>query len=95
VTVLRFLKKVRVRAFPCRMYFFRTHGGGEIDLILESEGGVIPVEIEKGKGREGRWLPQFRKDFAGQVPCGLEISLDAEPKVLGPAMYRVAPWMLI
>ena len=30
------------------LYFFRTHNGAEIDLVLEGPFGILPVEIKLG-----------------------------------------------
>jgi len=46
-------------------YHYRTGGGAEVDLILEGEFGLLPIEIKYGQkiaGRELRGIRDFIKD---------------------------------
>ncbi len=50
-----------------RPYFWRTHGGAEVDLLLEMQGRVIPVEIKLGaEARAGRGLIECMKDLGAK-----------------------------
>ncbi|MGD2089797.1 MAG: DUF4143 domain-containing protein, partial [Candidatus Aminicenantes bacterium] len=31
------------------MYFYRTHSGAEIDMVLEIPKGIVLIEIKRGK----------------------------------------------
>jgi len=63
---------------------FRTRGGAEIDLILDGEFGVVPVEIKvasHAEPRDLRHLAQFVADHG--CAYGLVINNDDRPRRLG------------
>ncbi|HCE45388.1 MAG TPA: GTP-binding protein [Lentisphaeria bacterium] len=39
-------KQCSLMSFPPNMYHWRSHGGGEVDLILERDGVLYPMEIK-------------------------------------------------
>ena len=41
-------KALNNRGLPGRMYFWRTHGGQEVDFIVEYGGGVVGIEVKAG-----------------------------------------------
>ena len=51
---------------PPRAYHWRSHGGAEVDLILERDGIFIPIEV-KSKARiseaDTRGIRAFRKTY--------------------------------
>ena len=50
-----------------RPYFWRTHGGAEVDLLLEMRGRVIPFEIKLGgEPGIGRGLVECAKDLGAK-----------------------------
>lgn len=62
---------------------FRTRGGAEIDLILEGDFGLIPVEVKHTTltNRRGlRALQEFVWEY--KCPLGLIISRDEQPRQL-------------
>ncbi len=69
--------------FGSRMkpYHFRTRGGAEIDLILEGEAGLIPVEIKLGTVTDVRPLRALREFIAAHdCALGLVINNDDKPR---------------
>jgi len=46
----------------------RVSGGAEVDLILEGEFGLLPVEIKYGQYTQGRQLRSLR-DFICEQGC--------------------------
>lgn len=63
-------------------YYYRTGGGAEVDLILEGEFGLIPIEIKYSTAMP---LNQLRslKDFIREQNCpfGIVINNDERPRL--------------
>jgi len=77
-TLLRGFANLGIQALPSH---FRTRGGAEIDLILDGEFGVVPVEIKFGTRadpRDVQHLAQFVKDHG--CAYGLVINNDERPR---------------
>ncbi|MGB5746213.1 MAG: ATP-binding protein [Desulfobacterales bacterium] len=63
-------------------YYYRTGGGAEVDLILEGEFGLIPIEIKYTQtvpAKQLRALKDFIKDQ--NCPFGLVINNDEGPRL--------------
>lgn len=63
-------------------YHFRSHGGAEVDLILERDGALYPIEI-KSKSRptksDASAINTFRQTFANaQIMPGLVVHAGEE-----------------
>jgi uncharacterized protein len=70
--ILKGLQDVRVQA---NSYYYRTYSGAEIDLILEGNFGVLPIEIKYGStilARQLRTMTEFLRDY--KLPFGLVIN---------------------
>jgi len=52
----------------CSCSHYRTNGGAEVDLILEGEFGILPVEIKYSQHIQARQLRSIR-DFVGEQGC--------------------------
>lgn len=67
----------------CQAFHYRTGGGAEIDLVLEGEFGVVPVEIKHTQHVDARSLRALR-DFVAERGCrfGLVINNDEQPRWL-------------
>jgi predicted AAA+ superfamily ATPase len=67
----------------CQPYHYRTGGGAEIDLVLEGEFGVVPVEIKHTQHVDARSLRALR-DFVAERGCryGIVINNDERPRLL-------------
>ncbi len=62
------------RSIQSQILFWRTHTGEEVDLVLESDGRLLPIEIKSGT-RVGsvdvRHLVTFREQYGDAAPGGL------------------------
>lgn len=67
-------KMLQAEAVPFSMYHYRTRGGGEIDLIIETDYGLIPIEIKYAGRVHPRRLTCIR-DFIGHhgSPFGIVV----------------------
>jgi predicted AAA+ superfamily ATPase len=63
-------------------YYYRTGGGAEVDLILEGEFGLIPIEIKYTQTVSSKQLRAL-KDFIKDQHCrfGLVINNDESPRL--------------
>ena len=63
-------------------YYYRTGGGAEVDLILEGDFGLIPVEIKYAQTVPSRQLRGL-KDFVRERDCrfGIVINNDESPRL--------------
>jgi predicted AAA+ superfamily ATPase len=63
-------------------YYYRTGGGAEVDLILEGEFGLIPIEIKYAQTVPSKQLRGL-KDFIKDQHCrfGLVINNDERPRL--------------
>ena len=64
-------------------FLSRTGGGAEIDLVLEGEFGLLPVEIKHTQHVDARSLRALR-DFVAERGCrhGIVINNDEWPRLL-------------
>ena len=59
-----------------RIYYFRTHAGAEVDLVIEFGERLFPIEIKASSSvslKKLSGLKQFLKDFQNKAPFGLVI----------------------
>jgi hypothetical protein len=63
-------------------YFYRTAAGAEVDLVLEGDFGLVPVEIKHTQAIDPRRLSAL-KDFVRERRCrmGLVINNDHTPRL--------------
>ena len=58
------------------VYFWRTSAGTEVDFIVETERGLVPVEVKTSatpRPAMGTAIRSFRKDMKGKAPPGYVI----------------------
>lgn len=58
------------------IYFWRTASGSEVDLLLESQGQLIPLEVKQSatpRLEMARGIISFQKDFGGKAGPGYVI----------------------
>ncbi len=82
---------------PPSMYHWRTHGGAEVDVILERDGRLYPIEI-KATSRltrnDARGIGAFRKTYPTlDIAPGLVIAPVRDPIRLSEDTF-VVPWNL-
>lgn len=61
-------------------YYYRTGGGAEVDLILEGEFGLVPIEIKYGQTVTGRELRGI-KDFIKEHECRYGIVINNDEQI--------------
>ncbi len=71
-------------------FHYRTGGGAEIDLVLEGEFGLLPVEIKHTQHIDGRALRALR-DFVAERGCryGIVINNDERPRLLDDKLVGI------
>ncbi len=77
------------RGIEPRLYFWRTAMGTEVDLIVETDSGLVPVEVKLGATPSpsmAKGIEAFRKDHGGRAERGLVIHSGAEVLPLGPSV---------
>jgi predicted AAA+ superfamily ATPase len=76
------LRGLNGRGIAFEASHYRTAAGGEIDLILEGDFGLIPIEIKHTqtvRAQELQTLGNFMNDF--KCPFGLVINNDERPRL--------------
>jgi len=79
--------------FDC--YYYRTSGGAEVDLILEGDFGLIPIEIKHSQSVSRRQLRGLR-DFINEQKCrfGLVINNAERAQQYGETIFGI-PFSLL
>jgi predicted AAA+ superfamily ATPase len=75
------LRGLSARGIAFEAFHYRTAGGGEVDLVLEGDFGLIPIEIRHRQTvrlRELQALEHFVSDF--KCAFGLVINNDEQPR---------------
>ena len=71
-------------------YHYRTRGGAEIDLILEGDFGLLPVEIKLSLPTDGRFLRALHEFVVSHdCPVGLVITNDDRPRRLDERIVAI------
>jgi predicted AAA+ superfamily ATPase len=87
------LKHLRNRGSRQPVYFWRTHGGQEVDFLVEDAGGLIGVEVKSGmsvRPEAGRLLTDVLQEWDGRPRRGTIVYGGAETATL--AGCRLLPW---
>lgn len=77
-----------------RIYYFRTHAGAEVDLVIEFGERLLPIEIKATSSvspKKLSGLRQFLKDFQSKTPFGLVIYLGEEILPMASKILLI-PW---
>jgi predicted AAA+ superfamily ATPase len=75
------LRGLAGRGIGFEAFHYRTAAGGEVDLVLEGDFGLIPIEIKHNqtvRSHELQALGNFIADF--KCPFGLVINNDERPR---------------
>ena len=64
------MRNFNALGIDCSCSHYRTNGGAEVDIILEGEFGMLPVEIKYGQTVQARQLRSLR-DFIREQGCRL------------------------
>lgn len=79
-------KQLQCRNFVPALYHYRQHSGTEIDLIIEKDGMLFPIEIKAAsnvKPMDTRAIDVFREKMGDVVQPGLIIAGCKEPHRVG------------
>lgn len=97
-TVMEILKTMQAWSTRPNIYHYRSHGGAEVDLILELDGWLFPIEI-KSKSRptrhDTRGIQSFRTSFPQErVAPGLIVCAVEEPEWINEEALAIPWWSL-
>ncbi len=84
------LKGFKNRLIACDAFYYRTHNQAEIDLVLEGDFGILPIEIKWGMKTDARQLTALRhfvRDHRAAV--GLCINNAERVEWLAPRILQV------
>ncbi len=76
LVVAEIYKTILHRGEEPGLYFWRTSSGSEVDLVIDTQGKLIPVEIKPSatpRPEMGRGITAFRRDFGEWVVPGYVI----------------------
>lgn len=74
------LKGFHARGIHCDYYFYRTGAGAEVDLVLEGDFGLLPIEIKYRQAVSLRELRAIR-DFIKERNCRIGIVVNNDDRV--------------
>lgn len=74
------LKNLNALGISFDYYYYRTGGGAEVDLILEGEFGLLPVEIKFSQNVSSRELRGL-KDFIREKQCPYGVVINNNDKI--------------
>jgi uncharacterized protein len=66
IHVLEIIKHVQSTAVPVNLFHFQTHSGAEVDLIIEHDGTLFPIEIKSTsrlRKTDARGIQAFRETY--------------------------------
>jgi len=67
-------KQIRMLPFSVQMHHWRAHSGAEVDLVLEMDGKLFPIECKLTSHptpKDARGILAFRQEFGDSVMPGL------------------------
>ena len=80
------------------LFHYRTYNGAEVDLVLDWNGTLFPIEIKTTSNpspRDGLGIRSFRSAFPKErVAPGLLICSSAQPAWITPELFAV-PWCFL
>ncbi len=96
--VMEILKTIQAWPMPPNLYHFRSYGGAEVDLILEQNGVLHPIEIKAKSNptrNDGRGIGAFRECFpTEQIGPGLIVCAVEKPRRLAENLFAIPWWMI-
>ncbi len=78
------------RGIEPRLYFWRTATGTEVDLIVEADSGLVPVEVKLASTPNpamAKGIEAFRRDYGDRVGRGFVIHAGADVLPLGSSVF--------
>ena len=96
--VMEMLKAFQDWAAAPGLFHYRTYNGAEVDVVLEWNGTLFPVEIKttsKPGPRDGLGIRSFRSAFPKErVAPGLLVCSIEQPAWITPELFAVPWWLL-
>ena len=91
--LLELLKRLNNQAKKPNLYFWRDHHGTEIDLVIETAGDLIPVEIKSAQ----TWDPEFftnlhKWNTYGNYPKDHSIVIYGGDETIKTSSGRIISW---
>jgi uncharacterized protein len=84
------IKNLESRLIKAHYYFFRTHDQAEVDLIIQSKQGLIPIEIKSGRVTKKEKLKSLENFILeNNCPYGIIVNQGEEIFKLTPNIYQV------
>jgi uncharacterized protein len=95
---LEIMKSFQGTSIQPNYYHFRTYSGAEVDLILEIDGWLYPIEIKSKTNpskKDAMGIRSFKENFPGEnIATGLVICAIEEPTYISKDILAV-PWWII
>ncbi len=97
-TVMEIYKAAQSWPTPPNFYHYRSHGGAEVDLVLERDGLLFPVEIKSKshpRRMDTRGLRAFCESFPGErIANGLLVCAVERPEWVAEDVLAIPWWCL-
>jgi uncharacterized protein len=80
------------------VFYWRTAGGEEVDLVIEDGGKLLPIEIKvSGRPRlaDAAALRSFRREYGEQARAGLVLHTGTSVEWLAPDVLAVPWWRVV
>ncbi|MEX0899845.1 MAG: ATP-binding protein [Gammaproteobacteria bacterium] len=85
------------RLEPTELSYWRTASGEEVDFVIETEGGLLPIEV-KASSRptlaDAKHLQAFRAEYGARARGGLLLHTGKQLRWLAPGILA-APWWMV
>ena len=91
-------KYIRTLGLQVEMSFYRTHSGMEVDLILETSGGIIAIEIKNRDSymkKDYRNLVKFRDLYGDKWSGGFLVYRGDRIEKLSDSIWAIPSWRLL
>lgn len=78
--------------------YWRTAAGEEVDLVVEAEGRLLPIEVKAGarpRLAEARHLRSFRTEYGNRARAGLLVHTGSTLEWLAPDVLAVPWWRVL
>ncbi len=86
-------KQIALESVPPALYHWRTHGGAEVDILLERDGTFYPIEVKLGttpSKNDTRGITAFRKTYPHlRIAPGLVV-VPSNPTAGNPLLEKVS-----
>ena len=94
--VAEILKSYQNDAQDCLLWYYRDKSGNEIDMVIESDGQLHPLEINRSVNPGSELAGAFSILDKGSVPCGTGAVLCMRPELsaMNAKNYIVPIWMI-